>query len=300
MRRRVAPPNQWRITNLPSSDKEVTMQLKRWFKLLAAIAVLVGGAFSGLLAFAQPTPRVVDITFVNGVQAARALTDVFVARDGIPADQVVRLDTTGAKDSANQAKMLYASTAPVAPDPKNLGPFPKGAALGVTLQQWLAATGSGSYSVDGDTAELKLSFQNLVPNGTYTMWCALVPSAPNTRPQLLPCGAPDGSQNVFKADAQGNGAFDLNMKALPDTTPEQATVIAPAYHSDGKTHGASPGDFGLNSHVQLIFKLQPAASPSTLPKTGGADDWRWAVLLVLASAALGIGGWVVRNKLRRA
>ena len=274
------------------------MQLKRRFKLVTAIALLVGIAFSGRLALARPTARVVDITFVNGLQAARALMDVFVDRDGIPAGQVVRLDAAAAKDPANQARALYASTAPVAPDPKNLGPFPKGAALAMTLQQWLAATGSGTYSVNGDTAELKLSFQNLVPNGTYTLWCVIDSTAPNTSPQILPCGASDGSQNVFKADAQGNDAFNLTMKALPATTKEHPVVIAPAYHSDGKTHGANPGDFGLNSHVQLIFEIPPSAPPATLPKTGGPDDWA-VLLVVLAGAALVTGGWVVRNKLRR-
>lgn len=276
------------------------MQLKRRFKLVTAIALLVGIAFSGRLALARPTARVVDISFANGLQAARALMDVFVERDGIPAGQIVRLDAAGAKDPANQARALYASTAPVAPDSKSMGPFPKGAALGMTLQQWLAATGSGTYSVSGDAAELKLSFRNLVPNSTYTLWCVIDSTVPNTSPQLLPCGASDGSQNVFKIDAQGNGAFSLTMKALPETTKEHPVVIAAAYHSDGKTHGANPGDFGLNSHVQLVFEIPPSASPATLPKTGSADDWGWAVLVVLAGAALIIGGWVVRNNLRRA
>jgi hypothetical protein len=31
---------------------------------------------------------------------------------------------------------------------------------------------------------------------------------------LTPLGTPDGSQNTFQADAEGNGAFSLKMKAL--------------------------------------------------------------------------------------
>jgi hypothetical protein len=33
--------------------------------------------------------------------------------------------------------------------------------------------------------------------------------------------------------------------------------LAIAYHSDGNTYGAEPGDFGLNSHVQMFLGLPP-------------------------------------------
>lgn len=133
--------------------------------------------------------------------------------------------------------------------PTPLGPFPKGASLGFTLQQWLAATGSGAYTITGDKAELNLAFQKLVPNGVYSVWCSRLSFPPNVKIVDTPCGAADGSQNAFKADAQGNATYTVKTKALPDSTKETATVVALAYHSDGKTYGAKPGEFGLNSHV---------------------------------------------------
>ena len=276
------------------------MLINRWFKLTTAVAVLLAIAFSSHMAIAQGTQRTVNITFDNGIQSSRALADVFVESEGGSPDQVVRLDAAGAKDPANLAKMLYASTVPVDPGSKSMGPFPKGAALGVTLQQWLAATGTGTYTVNGTSADLNVSFKNLVPNGTYTLWCVIDSSVPSISPDLLPCGASDGSQNVFKADPQGNGTFKLTMKRLPETTQERPVVIAPSYHNDGKTHGANPGDFGLNSHVQLTFMI-PLPSPQTLPNTGDAGDWGWAIWIVmLAGVVLVVGGWIVRKTLRRA
>jgi hypothetical protein len=153
------------------------------------------------------------------------------------------------KDQANLARQAYASSQAVEHDPfklgaSPLGPFPKGAALGFTLGAWLAASGSGTYTPNGDTAMLDVSFQKLVPNGVYTVWCSRITFPPNVSIEDKPCGASDGSQNVVKADASGNASFKLDMKPLQASTKETASVVALAYHSDGKTYGTSPGDFG--------------------------------------------------------
>jgi hypothetical protein len=58
----------------------------------------------------------------------------------------------------------------------------------------------------------------LVPNGTYSVWCVRLTFPPNWQEVYTPCGAPDGSQNVFKADAQGSAAFALKLKTLPPST----------------------------------------------------------------------------------
>ncbi len=69
------------------------------------------------------------------------------------------------------------------------------------------------------------------------------------------CGADDGSQNSFTADVEGNGRFELELATLPASSPETASVIAVAYHSDGQTYGAYPGDFGLNGHVHVAAMI---------------------------------------------
>lgn len=174
--------------------------------------------------------------------------------------KVVRIEGDQAKDPANLANTVYAAAAATSHDPfkvgeNPLGPFEKGKELGFTLEKWLAASGIGIYSVDGENAEMELFFKNLVPNGVYTVWCSQITLPPNFNVVDKPCGAEDGSENSFNADAQGSGAFSLELKKLPDSTNETVSVIALAFHSDGKTYGASPGDFGLNTHVQISYLL---------------------------------------------
>jgi hypothetical protein len=124
---------------------------------------------------------------------------------------------------------------------------------------------------------MNLTFKNLVPNGTYSVWIHRVTMPPNYEEIFIPVGASDGSQNVFKADPMGNAAFNLKMKALPEstnvtfkdyvamyvtkkapiTTNITWTLISAAYHSDGKTHGAMPGELGKKAHVQMTHLMYP-------------------------------------------
>jgi len=82
---------------------------------------------------------------------------------------------------------------------------------------------------------------------------------------------------VFKADADGNGMFSLMLKALPlstnvtykdyvamyvtkqvpISTKNNVDLIAVAYHSDGKTHGPTPGELGKTTHMQLTHLMYP-------------------------------------------
>lgn len=215
---------------------------------------------------AETAPKTVmistDLQFVNHLQAKLPEQDVFIEDKAAPATQVVRVEGDGGKDPANLAKQVFASSKAVEHDPFKLGktplgPFAKGKALGMTLGQWLAATGKGTYKVEGDKAVLDVSFAKLVPNGTYTVWCSRITFPPNVKVIDKPCGGADGSQNVFKADSDGNATFTLTMTPVEPSTKETVSVIALAYHSDGKTYGANPGDFGLNSHVHIFYLFPP-------------------------------------------
>ena len=182
--------------------------------------------------------------------------------------KVERLEGPSAKDPQNLAKIVYAAALPIPHDPfkvgsNPLGPFDEGKSLGFTLGQWLSASGIGIYSVDNSNSQLELSFKNLVPNGVYTLWCSRIKFPPEPQITDMPCGAPDGSENSFKADEKGAGSFSLKLKSLESSTKETASIIALAYHSDGQTYGPSPGDFGLNSHVQLFFLLPEPAGNAT-------------------------------------
>ncbi|MDX1523787.1 MAG: hypothetical protein R3264_19325, partial [Anaerolineae bacterium] len=152
---------------------------------------------------------------------------------------------------------VYGSQEKVEHDPFQLfdnpiGPYAKGADLGFTMEAWLAGTGRGTYTVGSQQAEIDLTFENLVPNGVYTIWCAHIFAPPEFQIVDEPCGNADGSQNTVVTDGAGNAEFNLTLKPLPDTSDKVTRVIAAAYHSDGKTYGSYPGDFGLNSHVQIL------------------------------------------------
>ena len=249
----------------------------------------------------------VNLQFVNHIQANLPEQDVFIQSTTNP-NQVIRVEGDQAKEATISAKTVYAATSAVDHDPfkltdNPLGPFPKGESLGFTLAEWLGAQGSGTYVVNGESAQLDLTFQKLVPNGVYTVWCSRLTLPPNPSVVDRPCGAADGSENVFEADADGAGVFKLNMKPLEESTRETASLIALAYHSDGKTYGEKPGDFGLNSHVH-IFAMIPVAeavmspTPSPTPQATsilGLSGTVWLVIIVIIVIIV-LGWWMMSKK----
>lgn len=221
------------------------------YSLLGVMAVLSLIAVAGASAQSEGAPAM-KLQFKTFVQLGAPEQDAFVERNGGPSGQVWRVDPADIKGAAVLGKRVYATTRAVTHDPQKmsadpLGPFPRGADLGFTLRQWLMAKGTGTYSVRGDRAVVTASLRGLIPNGVYTMWCVPAPMRP---PGPLACGALDGSENTFRADRTGAAEVTITTRPLPE-----GAVIAPAYHSDGKTYGAKPGDFGMNTHVQLVVFL---------------------------------------------
>lgn len=209
---------------------------------------------------AEVETQTTDIMFVNHIQADLPEQDVFI-EDVEGSDQVVRVDVEDGKDPANLEKPVFASAEMVEHDPfklgeNPLGPFDKGEALGFTLGDWLFATGTGTYTVTGEGAEIDLSLQKLVPNGVYTVWCSRITFPPNVAVVDRPCGEADGSENTFTADENGIGTFNVMLSSpLEESTEETVSVIALAYHSDGQTYAAVPGEFGKATHVQIFYIL---------------------------------------------
>ena len=272
---------------------------KRQLTTMGVSALLVGAAIA---AWPVAAKERMEVKLLTHIQMDLPEQDVFV-ESASDATKVVRVEGAEAKKVETLAKKGYASTAAVPHDPLKvgpnpLGPFPKGAALDFTLGKWLDGTGSGGYTVDGDEATVDLSMQKLVPNATYTLWCSRLKFPPNPSIVDKPCGKADGSENVFKTDASGKGTIHLTMPALEPSTKEVASLLALAYHSDGKTYGSEPGEFGLHTHVQLAWLLPaPAAAttsaasspPTTMPTTGlGDDSIGWAYLVGACLAAMGL------------
>ncbi len=223
-------------------------------RLLAA-SLLSAGALA-LPAFAADS---MQLKFVDHLEMGLNELDVFVARRGSE-KHVYRVGPDGAK--AHLASPLYAAASAVAHnpfDPDAVGPHPKGRSLGLTLGQWLAAEGAAEVRCDDGRGTVAARFSNLVPNAVYTMWYAFVPTPP-TQPFTgaldLPLGARDGSQSQFVSDSAGNAEYQASfVPCLAPSNEQLMSMLAIAWHSDGKTYGSSPGAFGSRSHVQLFAPL---------------------------------------------
>ena len=223
--------------------------------VVVLLAALLVSACTGVVA--QPQTQTFELQSVSHIAMGLPEQDVYIEREA-GSGQVVRVlpgEETDALDMPVYAAAELVEHNLFGTGDAPFGPYPKGQDLGMTLGEWLAAGGQGTYTVTGDRAKLDMTYENLVPNGVYTVWCTRVSFPPNIEIVDKPCGAADGSQNSFVADAEGNGHFELELPTLPASSAETSSVIAIAYHSDGQTYGAHPGDFGLNSHVQVAAMI---------------------------------------------
>ena len=251
-------------------------------KILVVLLLLVAVAL-GIRAGLAPHSVKTNIQWVHYSEADLPEQDVFIELKGAQLDasdpdflgvnavrvpSIIRVEGKSALTPSNLAKMVYAASTIVPHDPfklnpNPLGPYNRGEPLGFTLRQWLAARGHGTYAVSGEDAELDLAFQQLVPKGHYALWCGRVSVTPHYEEVEKVCGAKDGSQNQFRADAQGNGGFHLNLKALPESTQAFTTVLVLSYERDIDSSAGEWGGYGLNSHVQLLYAF-PVSSNVTL------------------------------------
>ncbi len=141
-----------------------------------------------------------------------------------------------------------------------VGPYQIGKALGFTLGDWLAATGTARYRCDGDDGKVEATFDKLVPNGVYTMWYVMAPRPPLEPFKVLPMplGARDATQNSFGANAKGHVKFAVTFSPCLQLSGRQVdTFLAIVWHSDGKTYGASPGPFSKMAHIQIFTEPFP-------------------------------------------
>lgn len=221
----------------------------RRFAFSVVVIALLGG---GLSSFAQQSGEEssVELQFVNSVQFGFHELDVFLSNG----DGTVRRITPDLPLSSLYEPLYTTSDLS---DADRMGVSDEafdareqGIEIGVTLEEWLLATGTATYTVEGDTAILEAEFSGLIPNGTYTLWCSI-----NVLEVMIPvdepCGAADGSEANIIVDENGNATYTVEMPALPGSTEDALTLLSVAYHSDGRTYGASPGEFGGNTHVQI-------------------------------------------------
>lgn len=98
-----------------------------------------------------------------------------------------------------------------------VGPYEIGEPLNHTMKEWLAARGGGTYSMDGDIAMVDFMFYDLVPDGVYTLRCSTLTPPPDFNVLNEPCGAEDGTENIFTADSHGELAMQMSFPADAST-----------------------------------------------------------------------------------
>ncbi|WP_299470851.1 hypothetical protein [uncultured Roseibium sp.] len=198
-----------------------------------------------------------SLAFIFHIDEKLAEQDVFfekVAGSG----EVFR--PTGATRNMDAPLFAPAEAVPHTPlQIENTGPWPRGKALGMTLGEWFSAKGTGNYSCANGKGIVNLRFENLVPNGLYTVWHDFA-IWPPTEPFLgfydTPLGSRDGTENVFTADENGDAKFFRVITPCLQLTGEQLIAeLAIAWHSDGKTHGPMTGEFSTQTHVQMYVPL---------------------------------------------
>ena len=225
----------------------------------AGLALSCGAALAGEPDYDRPVD--IDLTFLYHIDADMAEQDVFVER--VAGSGEVFRATKGDRD-LTQPIFAAAKAEEHAPFEVETGPFPKGEPLGMSLGAWFGARGQGSYRCENGEATIDVAFHGLAPYGVYTMWHFFMASPP-TDPFIgtydLPVGSRDGEDSVFTADGDGKARYDKTFKPCLQLSGEHLmSGLAVAWHSDGMTYGVKPGDFALNSHIQLFL---------TLPKRAG-------------------------------
>ncbi|GAC1476856.1 MAG: hypothetical protein NVS1B4_18490 [Gemmatimonadaceae bacterium] len=129
----------------------------------------------------------------------------------------------------------------------------------LTLGEFLMAKGTASLECEKNGTEAEVHVSGLVPNGVYTIWTVTwkSPGFDGTDKNLIGVGSlgpRNGSQNAFRATANGKGEVEAVIPAGPLSmfgsvgacvlTSEFETHIVGVYHMDGKSYGPDLGPDG--------------------------------------------------------
>jgi hypothetical protein len=140
----------------------------------------------------------------------------------------------------------------------------------VTLGEFNAVDGSATVQCVTRGTLVTLQLAHLIPRGVYTIW-NLVFKEPGFEPTFAnligfgAIGSPAGTQNVFRASANGEGAVSAITEAGALSALGSIGACAPtdqvewhvvgAYHIDGESHGPVPGPEGTAvEQFGFIFK----------------------------------------------
>jgi hypothetical protein len=122
-----------------------------------------------------------------------------------------------------------------------------GKPIGMTLGQWLAATGTVIVrSMPNGREKVVVIASGLEPNGHYSLFENHFDRQPVG---FTPLDS-KGVDNSFVANADGRAV--ITVVAPTEITHQNAVLLV--YHSDGKAHGSSRGEIGVTAHHQMIAR----------------------------------------------
>lgn len=119
--------------------------------------------------------------------------------------------------------------------------------LGMTLAAWFGATGKVSLIPEKNGHEkVKVVLSHLKPGGTYSLFENHFDQKPIGFTPL------DGKGKTNSFVASRHGTANVTVIAPAPLTHDNAVLLV--YHSDGKAHGMSRGNIGVDAHHQLIAR----------------------------------------------
>ena len=121
-----------------------------------------------------------------------------------------------------------------------------GATVAITFGQWEKAAGTVSFSCVGSKEQAKSTLTGLVPSSTYSAFA--VHTSLDGPGRFTPWGDPAGTTNNFTSSATGTASPTNTLDGCVGTADDIIII----WHSDGATHGKSPGRIGVNWHTSLI------------------------------------------------
>ena len=228
---------------------------------VAAVVPLIVGATDGAATpeggAAYDPVEEMTLAFIFHIDEQLAEQDVFYEKESGSGEVWRPTAATRDMDAPLHAPAAAVPHTPLQTD--NVGPWPIGKPLGFTLGEWFAAEGRGRYRCEDGVGSVELEFDNLVPNGLYTVWhdfAVWPPTEPFKGFYDLPFGARDGSENSFVTDARGDARFERTIKPCLQLSGEQLiSELAIAWHSDGQTYGPETGEFSTDTHVHMYVPL---------------------------------------------
>ncbi|MCA9908700.1 MAG: hypothetical protein KC519_08635 [Anaerolineae bacterium] len=224
----------------------------RWIVLFVGSMVVATGFMSIGPAVADTYDFFTELTFVHYLEIDAPEQDVFRLDESQSAWRITPEDATSMLSETVYGTATGAEHDPFFVNADSLGPYEAADALDFNLDQWLAASGSGYYTVIGDVGIVSATFENLIPRGSYSLWCSRVALPPALEVVARPCGEVDGLDSAFMADENGAATLSFQFNPLPMTTTSMLSVFMVVYHSDEPAFEERPGRFGLNLHSQLL------------------------------------------------